>query len=225
MATTTKINHYDVNEVLETFNLQRKKNCATLTEWLNTIPTPFSVAEEELLSQLPNELIEWQYAWNEEELKMYFVSPVLRMAHINEAHKIGLFFERSLSGKVDEKKISVVCDAMIATPTNAGRPKIPYFFLQVECERNSENVGKFKRSKGDTHDPEGQMLAAMLLAQEMNKDEKPLYGCWLQGKNWNFTTLIGKEYCVSRQFDATQIPDLHQIVFILRKLKTLILGV
>jgi hypothetical protein len=49
-------------------------------------------------------------------------------------------------------------------------------------------------------------------------------GCWLQGKVWNFTTLIGKSYCVSRLYDATNVDDLHQIVFILRRLKDLILN-
>ena len=38
------------------------------------------------------------------------------------------------------------------------------------------------------------------------------------------TSLNGVEYCVSRQFDATRKPDLLQIVFILRKLKALILA-
>ena len=36
---------------------------------------------------------------------------------------------------------------------------------------------EFKRSKGDSHDPEGQMLAAMILAQELNPNTNPLYGC------------------------------------------------
>jgi hypothetical protein len=214
MATSIdKINHYDINEVLDTFNLRRIKDCATLKDWMNATPTPFSLAEQEYLDILPNELIEWQYAWNEEELKMYFISLVLRMAHINEPQKIGLYYERSLSGKVNNKSISVIVDCMIATPKNSGRPDVPYFFMQ-----------EFKRTKGDTHDPEGQMLAAMILAQEQNKDGKPIYGCWLQGKNWNFTTLIGSDYCVSSQFDATQKTDLQEIVFILRKLKTLILN-
>jgi hypothetical protein len=148
-----------------------------------------------------------------EELKMLFISPIFRIANVNERGKLRTFFERSLSGKVNDIQISVVVDCMIATPTKASRPASPYFFLQ-----------EYKRTKGDTHDAEGQMLAAMILAQEMNHDGHPLYGCWVQGKNWYFTVLNGVEYCVSRQFDATREPDLLQIVFILRKLKTLILA-
>lgn len=64
----------------------------------------------------------------------------------------------------------------------------------------------------------------MILAQEMNQDKQPLYGCWIVGSNWHFTVLNSVDHCVSRQFDATQERDLLQIVFILRKLKALILA-
>ena len=64
----------------------------------------------------------------------------------------------------------------------------------------------------------------MILAQEKNQDGKPLYGSWIQGRFWYFTTLIGKDYCVSKPFDATDPQALLQIVFILRKLKELILN-
>ena len=64
---------------------------------------------------------------------------------------------------------------------------------------------------------------AMLIAQKENANNKPVYGCYLQGKSWVFTTLHDKSYCVSRSFDATQTPDLHRIIFILRALKQVIL--
>jgi hypothetical protein len=67
------------------------------------------------------------------------------------------------------------------------------------------------------------MLAAMILAQEKNADGKPLHGCWIQGRFWYFTTLIGKNYCVSTPLDATDMGSLLQIVHILRKLKEIIL--
>ena len=63
----------------------------------------------------------------------------------------------------------------------------------------------------------------MLLAQDMNADNKYLYGCFVKENNWRFTTLKGLNYCVSRQFDSTQKHDLLQIVLILRQLKELIL--
>lgn len=64
----------------------------------------------------------------------------------------------------------------------------------------------------------------MLIAQHNNADNKPIYGGFLVGRSWCFTTLIGKRYCLSRQFDATVKKDLFQIVYILRALKALILN-
>jgi hypothetical protein len=208
-----KLNHYDVEEVIETFDIQLIDDCQILDVWVNATPSELMPLDKILLDELPLELRQNERNWNEEELKMFFISPVFRMANLNVDKKLKTFFERSLTGIVKERKISVVVDCMVASPKNSGRPATPYFFLQ-----------EFKRSKGDSHDPEGQMLAAMILAQEMNHDGHPMYGCWLQGKNWYFTVLNGVEYCVSRQFDATQERDLLQIVFILRKLKELILG-
>ena len=213
METVKKLNHYSIEEVIDTYQIIRIKKCQVLQDWLT--PPPFSLKEHEseLLQKLPQELEEWQYAWNEEELKMYFIAPLLRIADINQKGRIGTFFERKIKGIVNNIAISVTCDCIVATPKLSGNPDMPYFFLQ-----------EYKRSKGDSHDPEGQMLAAMLLAQQINHDSKPLYGCWLQGKNWNFTVLRSLDYCVSHQFDATNPTDLLQIVFILRKLKDLILN-
>ena len=149
---------------------------------------------------------------------MKFVSVVLNLANLDEPKKIQVFYERTLAGIVNNISISVKCDCLIAKPKTPMKPAAPYFFLQ------DGSPMRFKRTKSDIHDPEGQMLASMIMAQAINQDEWPLYGCWLQGKNWYFTVLKGRQYCVSRQYDATQEGDLLQIVYILRKLKTLILA-
>ena len=103
---------------------------------------------------------------------------------------------------------------MIASYDEGGNPQKPYFFLQ-----------EFKQKQlwGKT-DPQGQMLAAMLAAQHLNNDGKPIFGSWLTGSIWIFTILEGKNYYFSNAFDATNKEDLLQIVFILRKLKELILN-
>jgi hypothetical protein len=82
---------------------------------------------------------------------------------------------------------------------------------------------KNSKKKKNSADPEGQMLAAMLIAQDMNKDGKPIYGAWLTGSTWIFTVLHEKNYYFSNNFDATNKVNLNKIVFILRKLKELVL--
>ena len=207
-----RVNHYDIFEVIDTFNIQKNRECLLIKEWMSAKGT-ISTFDTQLIDHARKKLqLKWD-EWNEEELKMHFISLVFFVAQLDEPNRISTFYERKFAGKVNDFSISLIVDCMIASPTNSGRPKSPYFFLQ-----------EFKQSLGDGHDPEGQMLAAMILSQEINKDNKPIYGCWLQGKNWNFTVLNGLEYCVSSQFDATDPNDLLQIVFVLRKLKELILG-
>ena len=65
---------------------------------------------------------------------------------------------------------------------------------------------------------------AMLIAQEKNKDGKPIYGSYLFGSHIRFTTLVGREYCISKNFSADEREDLLSIICILRKLKELILN-
>lgn len=207
-----RLNHYDFAEVIDSFNIDKVTNCIVLDHWVEASGT-LTPLQKELINAIRQELLLKWDEWNEEELKINFIGFVLFLAQIDEFKKIRTFFERPLSGIVQNIKISVIVDCMVATPKKSGNPNLPYFFLQ-----------EFKRSKGDSHDPEGQMLAAMIVAQEINQDGKPLYGCWLQGRIWYFTVLNGSEYCVSRAYDATQEPDLLHIVFMLRKLKEIILN-
>jgi hypothetical protein len=207
-----KLNHYDVYEVIDTFNIEKNRDCIILKNWVATLGS-YTAFEAQLAEEARQNLeLKWD-EWNEEELKMQFISLILFIAKIDIPKQINTFYERKLSGEVENISISVVVDCMLASPTKSGRPKSPYFFLQ-----------EFKRTLGDNHDPEGQMLAAMILSQELNKDDKPLFGSWIQGRFWYFTTLVGKEYCVSKPFDATDAEDLIKIVFILRQLKELILN-
>jgi hypothetical protein len=211
--TTEKVNHYSVLDVIDRFDINKIFDCANLKAWVTTPLGTLKPAYEEILEEARQKLEYKWNEWNEEELKMNFISIVILCAQMEEPKIAHTYYERRFSGKVQDIPISVVVDCMIASPTNSGRPKHPYFFMQ-----------EYKRSLGDTHDPEGQMLAAMILAQEKNKDDKPLYGSWIQGRFWYFTTLIGKDYCVSKPFDATDPQALLHIVFILRKLKELILN-
>lgn len=207
-----KLNHYSVDEVIDTFGIEKNFNDSTLNNWINNPSGKLELHHQLILDEHRQLLARKWDEWNEEELKMHFISFVLFLAQLEEPKKISTYYERRLTGEVQNTKISVVVDCMIASPMNSGRPKTPYFFMQ-----------EFKRSLGDSHDPEGQMLAAMILAQELNKDDKALYGGWIQGKIWYFTVLNGLDYSVSRTFDATDPDDLNQIVFILRKLKNIIL--
>ena len=201
------------DDVINTFGIKRVKQCKILSDWLDAY-YDLDIFELNTLDKALTRYESLATGWNEEELKMHFISPILTVADTNIDNICKTYFERPLSGFLNEYYINVVTDCMIAQPKLAGDPDKPYFFLQ-----------EFKQSQrfGRT-DPQGQMLAAMLLAQQINNDKNPLYGCYVIDRNWFFTTLLGLDYCVSQQFNSTQKADLLQIVSILIKLKELILA-
>ena len=213
-----KLNHYLKSEVIDRFEINKIFDCPLLNSWTTTIPSLLKTSHQDILEEARVDLSYKWGEWNEEELKMNFISVVFLVSQVKESKRIGLYYERKFFGEVKGIPISLIVDCMLASPSLSGQPKFPYFFLQTGPPL------RFKQSLGDGHDPEGQMLAAMILAQEKNQDGKPLFGCWVQGQFWYFTTLIDKNYCVSHSFDATNSEDLLKIVFILRKIKELILA-
>jgi hypothetical protein len=205
----------DTDSLLEAFDIisLNDKPCEQLDKWL-AATGELTALQSALLDDIFERYRDYINGWNEEELKMKMISILFYIANIEERGKISTFFERPLKATIKNYKLSVICDCLVATPKGLSTPKFPYFFLQ-----------EFKKGKGDSHDPEAQMLAAMLIAQQVNNDGKTIYGSWLVGSNWKFTTLTDKVYCSSEWFDATQKDELLRIVFILRQLKNIILNV
>ena len=200
----------DIDDVLDAFALNRNTECELLDKWLS-VPYEFSKSDEIILETKRKHLVREGDGWNEEELKMRFLAFLFDIAQIDEPGKIKLFFERPMYAIINGYELNVVCYAMIATPKGIGKPKKPYFFLQ-----------EFKKQKNSA-DAEGQMLIAMLIAQVENGDNNPVYGCWIQGRNWISTTLHQNTYCISKQLDAADKDDLHIIMCALKELKLIIL--
>jgi transcriptional antiterminator len=151
-------------------------------------------------------------SWNEEELKVRFIALILEIVNIDEEGKIKTFLERSITTEVGNFLISVNVDLMFAGQIGRNTPNHPYFFLQ-----------ELKKGKKSTNDPEGQMLAAMIASQKINNDGEPVYGAYQVGRNWIFTILIEQEYHISPQFDVANPEELKAIIFILKKVKDLVL--
>jgi hypothetical protein len=151
-------------------------------------------------------------SWNEEELKVRFIALILEIVNIDEEGKIKTFLERNLSLEIGNYLISVNVDLMFAGQIGRNTPNHPYFFLQ-----------ELKKGKKSTNDPEGQMLAAMLVAQQLNNDGKPIYGAYQVGRNWIFTILEGKNYHISGQYDVANKEKLIEIIYILKRIKDLVL--
>lgn len=202
--------NFDLVEISRFFDLSYNENCEHLQQWLKATYS-LDAFEQRIVDDLYEEIVESGEYMNEEELKAQMVSLVFYAANIKVKKKIKIFYERAITGVVQGAPLSVICDCLVATP-RINSPDTPYFFLQ-----------EFKKSKGEKKDPEAQMLIAMLIAQAKNNDEKPIYGGYLIGTGWHFTTLIGKDYCVSKKYEASSKEALVGIVYALKKLKELIL--
>ena len=200
-------------DMLNTFNIKTVYTCEVLENWLKNNDS-VSDFEDKTLDLALNRFAELGKAWNEEELKMHFISAILSVANPNITNVCKTYFERPLEGVVNNYQMQIVTDCMIASPRPGGDPEKPYFFLQ-----EFKQAQRFGRT-----DPQGQMLAAMLLAQQINADDKYIYGCYVIEKNWHFATLNGLDYCTSQQYNSTRKEELLQIVFALKKLKELIVN-
>ena len=203
---------FDLSKMAEAFGVKRKKRSVHLEAWLDASYT-LTAEEESVFSKVFADIAEDGDYWNEEELKIQAISFIFFIANVKVKDKIKIFYERPLSGVVEGYSLSVVSDCMIASPMEFNSPRSPYFFLQ-----------EFKKGRGEKKDPEAQMLTAMLIAQHKNGDERPIYGWFLVGMGWRFTILVGRDYCASREYNADEEADLRQIVYVLRKLKELILN-
>lgn len=203
---------FDLDAIAESFGILKVDSCEHLNDWLQS-DFVLTQTELEIVNDIHEEIKNHGDYWNEEELKVQFIGTVFYVAKIKLKDKIRVYFERPLSAIVENYKLAVIADCIVATPHQFSNPKNPYFFLQ-----------EFKKGKGEKNDPEAQMLTAMLIAQHLNNDNQPIYGSFVVGSEWRFATLIDKNYCISRKYDAMIMADLLKIIYCLRQLKTYVLA-
>jgi len=104
--------------------------------------------------------------------------------------------------------LSGVVDFFVATGKRY--PKHPYFFIH-----------EFKKEHESSGDPLGLLLIAMVAAQKLNNNLKPIYGCYVMGRLWFFVVLEGLDYSTSLAYDATK-NDIKEIFSFLKKTKGMI---
>lgn len=188
----------------KTFNLRQIRSNPILEEWLSA-PADISETERFILLTLREILIDHVDDWNEQELSLHFIGPIFTFVNFS-GDNFNDFSERTLSGVVDGIEMSGKPDAMIASGKR--EPEIPYFCFQ-----------EYKKEKDATGDPAAQVLAAMLVAQTLNEEDTPIYGCYVRGRNWFFMLLQGKEYCISENYSSTkdEIFDIFRILKVLKQ--------
>jgi hypothetical protein len=142
--------------------------------------------------------------WNEVELENKIISPIIVASEIDNK-RFAYFLERELATIIDEYELSGKVDGMIASGFRS--PQMPYFCLN-----------EYKRGTDPYGDPRGQALIAMLVAQKLNDNQKPIYGSYIIGRNWYFMALIGKEYAISKDFSCVD-DEIFEIFKVMKSLR------
>jgi hypothetical protein len=205
-----KIKKLDLLEptLVTTLGLERiYTNTPLLEEWLSATGE-LNEFDKTLITESAEKLIRNVDSWNEEELKMHFISIVIFLARYDEP--IRTYYDREMSAKIGE--YTLLCKAdMVLSKGFGDLMQTPYFFLH-----------EYKREKKYSGDPIGQMLGGMLISQTQNNNGKPMYGCYVQGRFWFFSILEGNQYVISQPYNSINIKESVQIIMILRKMKELI---
>ena len=196
-------------EIVLVFNLKKIAGnpTPTMQEWLKTDALQFSDTEQDNFTHTLEKGIKYLSTWIEEDLKMKFISPVLELGKVMEDEKFASFFDKKLAAQVQGHFLSVKADFVVAKGLMDFMQK-PYFHFQ-----------EYKPNKNPTGDSMAQILEAFLIAQVLNDDGKPLYGCEVIGGTWTFVTMENDSYCVSKTFDSRHKDDLLQIIAVLRKFR------
>ncbi len=199
-------NNCTLPQLDSTFALEQIRHCPLLDEWLNG-QSSISAFERQVLVTLREKLIVGADDWNEVELAYNFIGPIMSFVNYT-GRKCNFFAERPFSGNVEGIAMRGRPDGMIASGVRV--PGRPYFCFQ-----------EYKKEKNPEGDPAAQVLAAMLLAQELNEHRCPIYGCYVKGRDWFFLILREKQYAISEPYIATR-EDIFDIFRILKMLKQII---
>jgi hypothetical protein len=204
-----KTKEYKEGELVLLFKLNRITTYYTplLQEWLEVENPVFDVGEQSVFDRKVLEAQKHLAGWSEEDLKMKFIAAIIDLGHLVDGDGIVTLFDKKISATVEGTKLTVKSDFMIAKGY-LDFFSLPYFHFQ-----------EYKPNKNPSGDSMAQLLEAFMIAQQKNKNNKPLYGIEVMGKQWTFVVMEGKEYCTSKSYDSLDKDDLLKIIAILRKFK------
>ncbi|MEM7128850.1 MAG: hypothetical protein AAF702_21125 [Chloroflexota bacterium] len=194
----------------KTFGLRNVLNSPALDEWFAlSSDITLSELDHSKLSDLQELLQINANSWNEQELSIHFIGPILSMVKFTDPYRYNLFAQRYIEAQVNDYLLKGEPDGLIAS--GYYEPEIPYFAF-----------AEYKRQRDPNGDPAGQALGAMLVGQQLAPSPTPLYGCYVVGRDWFFMTLHETYYAISNGHNALQRLELEEILRILIALKQII---
>jgi hypothetical protein len=197
---------WDIDDVERTFGIRRTDALSALEQWM-TAKQDITEQERASVLHLQANILHKIDSWNEDELKFKFIAPFVSIVGY-DTDRFNSFTQRTISATVKGIKLSGRVDFVVAV--GKSKPIQPFFFLH-----------EYKRTRGRDNDPLAQLLVEMLAARELNDHSHPLYGCYVQGRNWFFVVLDGQEYAESIAFDATKA-EVFTMLCVLKEAKAII---
>jgi hypothetical protein len=200
----------DKTFVETTFGLSRVENLSVLTDWINSKNAETVNDFEEKILEIARKKASLRINdWNEETLKLSFISTILNLAEF-DGKNYSAFADEKIEANFGNLILTGKIDWFVAK--GLYKPQTPYLFFH-----------EYKRTKQSSSDPDGQLLAEMVAARFINKQpEETMYGIVVWGKEWYFMTLKNDEYAISKSLDSTVKEDLFDIFKILKSSKTII---
>ncbi len=201
-------------EVELTFGTERVKNLPSLTSWLEA-DEPADDFEKKTLGKYFDQLVRKVDAWNEDELKFFFLSHIITLVDFTKPKVYSSFSQRTIATKrkdINQNDVDLRGRIEFFVAMGEQIPRQPFFFIHEYKPLN----------KTTPSDPLGQLLIAMLATQTMNKIERPLYGTYIRGSSWQFVVLENNKYAVSEPYEAVKEVELFKIFSILKRCKSYI---
>ena len=201
--------NWSEGELIDTFKLNRIVTYQTplMQEWLAAPMPELNIPEQYNFDRALLKAQKNIAGWYEEDLKMKFISTILKLGHIRDGEVVLGYFDKIISATIEDIRLTVKSDFMLAKGT-LDFFETPYFHFQ-----------EYKPYKHPSGDSMAQLLEAFLIAQVKNKNGRPMYGVDIMGANWRFVIMEGKDYCISKAFDSVDKADLLIIISVLRKFK------
>ncbi len=204
---------YSEADLIDAFNLVRlmgNQAHPLMQAWTDVDAPIFTTVEQANFEHLWQKVYSKIEGWNEEELKFKFIAHLMDLGHLEDNGQYKTFCEREIFATVEDKYLYLKADFMIAKGI-LDKHKTPYFYLQ-----------EYKKLKDPSGDPVPQLIEGFLIAMHENQNGKPMYGCTVTGKLWDFFVMEGRTYCISDSFDCTNKDHLLKIISILRKYKEIL---
>jgi hypothetical protein len=199
-------------ELIKTFKLNRILGVKTslMEEWLDVQMPELNIAEQYNFDRVLVKGQKNMVGWSEEDLKMKFISVIVELGYLSDDDQIVSYFDKTISATVEGIPLVVKSDFMLAQGI-LNVFETPYFHFQ-----------EYKPQLNPSGEPMAQLLEAFLIAQVKNQNGKPIYGIEITGAHWRFVVMDGKNYCISKAYDAVDRSDLLTIIAILRKFRHLL---